>query len=325
MDSLDVYARSSTPEPPTVYIWQFCAPMIQRRSEALGTRATGIALLVVFNLLWLITVASWVTAVVTQPGFAKDFVPRVDHPPLPPPGAGGEQGYAAHTQGAQYGQHVTLQEHAIPEQPLDESIPLENSALSPQPAARSVAPVPQAPAHTEADAHPARQPSAEEPETSEALPALLGPTIAGAIEGAMEGSRTQGSIEEQQQAQLSQGAQPHMPAQLQHPPPQLSLLPEPQRQPPSPAPLHPSQRWCATCQLVKPMRAHHCRKCNACVLKMDHHCPWVGGCVGARNHKVFCTFLLWTTVFEVWTLVSLAVGYASRSQTNGYIISVFAM
>jgi len=37
----------------------------------------------------------------------------------------------------------------------------------------------------------------------------------------------------------------------------------------------------------KPDRAHHCKLCNKCVLKMDHHCPWVGNCIGFNNHKYF--------------------------------------
>lgn len=28
-------------------------------------------------------------------------------------------------------------------------------------------------------------------------------------------------------------------------------------------------KWCEACQIWKPDRAHHCRVCDACVLKMD--------------------------------------------------------
>ena len=33
-------------------------------------------------------------------------------------------------------------------------------------------------------------------------------------------------------------------------------------------------RWCSTCQIFKPDRAHHCREVDRCVYKMDHFCPW---------------------------------------------------
>mgnify|MGYP001386156697 CR=1 FL=1 len=29
--------------------------------------------------------------------------------------------------------------------------------------------------------------------------------------------------------------------------------------------------YCAICELYKPPRCHHCRRCNKCVLRMDHH------------------------------------------------------
>jgi len=54
-----------------------------------------------------------------------------------------------------------------------------------------------------------------------------------------------------------------------------------------------SHRFCRTCNIVKPMRAHHCSICKRCVLKMDHHCPWVNSCVGWQNHKHFLLFLVY--------------------------------
>merc|ERR1711939_630138 len=47
-------------------------------------------------------------------------------------------------------------------------------------------------------------------------------------------------------------------------------------------------RQCQKCDFkFKPDRAHHCKRCGVCVLKMDHHCVWVDGCVGQNNYKYF--------------------------------------
>ena len=43
----------------------------------------------------------------------------------------------------------------------------------------------------------------------------------------------------------------------------------------------------------KPERTHHCRTCNACILKYDHHCPWLNQCVGLGNERYFILFMLW--------------------------------
>eukprot|EP00123_Amoebidium_parasiticum_P009456 comp19483_c0_seq2/m.22721 comp19483_c0_seq2/g.22721 ORF comp19483_c0_seq2/g.22721 comp19483_c0_seq2/m.22721 type:complete len:231 (-) comp19483_c0_seq2:420-1112(-) len=50
---------------------------------------------------------------------------------------------------------------------------------------------------------------------------------------------------------------------------------------------------CSKCQQPKPPRAHHCRLCNICVLKMDHHCPWINNCVGHFNHVYFMLFIVY--------------------------------
>jgi hypothetical protein len=62
-------------------------------------------------------------------------------------------------------------------------------------------------------------------------------------------------------------------------------------------------RFCFVCNAYKPPRAHHCRDCNVCTLAMDHHCPWVGNCVGHKNHKYFLLFLIYSTIGLSYELI----------------------
>ncbi|KAJ7750903.1 DHHC palmitoyltransferase-domain-containing protein [Mycena metata] len=89
------------------------------------------------------------------------------------------------------------------------------------------------------------------------------------------------------------------------------------RFPPTTAPLLPPHRWCKRCSIVKPYRAHHCRICGTCILKFDHHCPWIGQCVGARNHKFFLNFAFATFIFTTFTFASLLSWNANSALTHG--------
>ncbi|KAK7264846.1 hypothetical protein RJT34_32458 [Clitoria ternatea] len=49
---------------------------------------------------------------------------------------------------------------------------------------------------------------------------------------------------------------------------------------------------CATCKIVRPLRAKHCSTCDRCVEQFDHHCPWVSNCIGKKNKWHFFAFLV---------------------------------
>ena len=55
-------------------------------------------------------------------------------------------------------------------------------------------------------------------------------------------------------------------------------------------------QFCQICQSYKPPRAHHCRVCKRCILKMDHHCPWINNCCGHYNHTNFVLFVFFAPV-----------------------------
>ncbi|KPA76843.1 putative palmitoyl acyltransferase 2 [Leptomonas pyrrhocoris] len=65
--------------------------------------------------------------------------------------------------------------------------------------------------------------------------------------------------------------------------------------------------FCPMCATYKPPRAHHCSRCNFCVLKYDHHCPWLGQCVGFFNYKSYLLVLLYTWLLTTWVLTLLFV------------------
>ncbi|CAG9331814.1 unnamed protein product [Blepharisma stoltei] len=51
-------------------------------------------------------------------------------------------------------------------------------------------------------------------------------------------------------------------------------------------------KFCTTCEIYRPPRAHHCARCDNCVEDFDHHCPYVNNCIGLRNYVYFVLFVL---------------------------------
>ncbi|KAI9842352.1 MAG: Eukaryotic peptide chain release factor GTP-binding subunit [Thelocarpon superellum] len=50
-------------------------------------------------------------------------------------------------------------------------------------------------------------------------------------------------------------------------------------------------KYCKTCNIWRPPRAHHCRVCDSCIETQDHHCVWLNNCVGRRNYRYFFVFI----------------------------------
>ncbi|CAJ2503893.1 Uu.00g112870.m01.CDS01 [Anthostomella pinea] len=59
-------------------------------------------------------------------------------------------------------------------------------------------------------------------------------------------------------------------------------------------------KYCKTCSIWRPPRAHHCRLCDNCVETQDHHCVWINNCVGRRNYRYFFTFVASATLLSAF-------------------------
>ncbi|XP_051150556.1 protein S-acyltransferase 24-like [Andrographis paniculata] len=76
---------------------------------------------------------------------------------------------------------------------------------------------------------------------------------------------------------------------------------------------------CATCKIVRPLRAKHCSTCDRCVEQFDHHCPWVSNCIGKKNKWDFFLFL----VLEVLAMLITGAVAITRVLTDPMAPSSF--
>ncbi|GMJ12126.1 hypothetical protein like AT3G09320 [Hibiscus trionum] len=75
-------------------------------------------------------------------------------------------------------------------------------------------------------------------------------------------------------------------------------------------------RYCQKCSHFKPPRAHHCRICKRCILRMDHHCVWINNCVGHANYKAFFVFVVYAVIACFYSLVLLLGGLFEFSDSQ---------
>ena len=61
-------------------------------------------------------------------------------------------------------------------------------------------------------------------------------------------------------------------------------------------------KYCRTCNIWRPPRAHHCRLCDNCVDSHDHHCVWFNNCVGRRNYRYFFAFCITASLLSLYLI-----------------------
>lgn len=79
--------------------------------------------------------------------------------------------------------------------------------------------------------------------------------------------------------------------------------------------------FCSSCSLITPVRGKHCYVCGGCVSKFDHHCPFVGNCVGGKNHVRFWWFLAVEECILLWSLFVFIDTFSySPSEWSSYLV-----
>lgn len=71
----------------------------------------------------------------------------------------------------------------------------------------------------------------------------------------------------------------------------------------------PGTEPCVFCRRFVQVGCKHCSVCDKCVPGFDHHCRWLNSCVGAKNYRLFATFMgvawvgmAWVAAFSLYTI-----------------------
>jgi len=76
-------------------------------------------------------------------------------------------------------------------------------------------------------------------------------------------------------------------------------------------------KYCKSCNIWRPPRAHHCRVCDACIETQDHHCVWLNNCVGRRNYRFFFAYVGFASVLALMLIAFSITHIAVYARGNG--------
>jgi palmitoyltransferase ZDHHC1/11 len=75
-----------------------------------------------------------------------------------------------------------------------------------------------------------------------------------------------------------------------------------------------SESYCRICAVEVSEKSRHCSACNKCVDGFDHHCIWLNTCIGARNYRLFVSFLILLIMGTFYLLINSIVQFMSVTQ-----------
>ncbi|ORY92807.1 DHHC palmitoyltransferase-domain-containing protein [Leucosporidium creatinivorum] len=320
-----------------VFVVRVCVKMVRMEGDRLGNRSQGIVYLVIYHLLFTLFVWSYTKAILTSPGFARDFVPQSDPPPeeaelvqvegyrfehLPPRAHTSREDLVADgiVSGGSQQRQAPVDEEKDEDEELREQeerrareeVGVEDDFAETRPSAGAFGP---AVANIAASGiRPSAHTSA--PSTDDAVSATHSTSGTTAVS-----SPDTFPVSYPPKTHAKRSTSPPLPRQSQESAaPSYLNFPQPpddyepvkprtlvDRVPPRVPVLTEDYRYDSREGFLRPYRSHRCKHCATVVLKMDHHCPWVGTCVGARNYKYFYNFLQSSTLYTLFVFLTLLI------------------